>query len=48
MNQSSLNDKIHLEPRARTGAETQLICESNVILNCWKDVTVEICNIVLV
>lgn len=37
MNQTSLNDKIHQEPRARTGAEIQLICESNVILNYWKD-----------
>lgn len=48
MNQASLNDKIHQEPRARTGAGTQLICESNVILNCWKDIKVEICNTVLV
>lgn len=33
MNRASLNDKIHQEPGARTGAGTQLICESNVILN---------------
>lgn len=37
MNQASLNDKIHQEPRARTGPGTQLICESNIILNYWED-----------
>lgn len=37
MNQASLNDKTHQELRARTGARIQLICESNVILNCGKD-----------